>query len=351
MKKQKRFYFELFTLILLSSCTSRPDPIAVEIIPPEIIQFESSIQPEIILPEIVPVNPLIFIIEQVKLNENDIEKYFILDQSGNIIVKADIKDSTGDFEIIYYLTEAKTLENSLYEVQFTARNTKTEEIMDDVLVWKPIAGDAGILLSFDDSYVDRWTEYLYLFDIYRAKVTFFLMGEFNPFSHLALERGHDVGYHSLNHLDLRTLSAESFERETSEGAQLFREEGVPVLSFAYPYGFSSPWMNEALLQTFSVLRGYGVTFRIYNKNEINSSYVSSRAIDNTVIREENDFNRIITSMLRTVKFLDGNWVLPLTTHDISDAAWAIRPHRLEFVLGLAVELKLKFYRFSDFSEP
>jgi peptidoglycan/xylan/chitin deacetylase (PgdA/CDA1 family) len=202
----------------------------------------------------------------------------------------------------------------------------------------------------DDDYVKAWEQSFDLFDKYGARITFFIQGEYIPFTVKALERGHDVGFHSINHLDLRKVSAEKFRKETVEPLSSYRREGVPLLSFAYPFGFSEPWMHKILLETFSILRGYGTTFRLYNEAEIRSGYIISRAIDNTVIRGEENFNRLITLMLRTVKFIDGGF-LPLTTHDISDTAlWGISKRRLEFLLKTASELKLKFYLYSDFSK-
>ena len=122
-------------------------------------------------------------------------------------------------------------------------------------------------------------------------------------------------------------------------------------SFAYPYGFSEQWMHDALLPSYSVLRGYGTTFRLYNENQIRSGYIISRAIDNTVIKGDENFERLIALMLRTVKFLDDGRILPLTTHDISNTAhWGITPARLEFLLKTATDLHLKFYRYCDFAD-
>ena len=109
-------------------------------------------------------------------------------------------------------------------------------------------------------------------------------------------------------------------------------------------------MHEILSQHFAVLRGYGVTYRLYTEDKIRSSYISSRAIDNTVIRGDEDYERIVKSMLRSVKFLEGDQILPLTSHDISFAAWAINPQRLEILFKSAIELGLKFYRYSDFAD-
>jgi hypothetical protein len=108
-------------------------------------------------------------------------------------------------------------------------------------------------------------------------------------------------------------------------------------------------MHDVLLHSFGVLRGYGVTFRLYSEDEIRHGYISSRAIDNTVIPSDEDFFSIVQQMLITVKFMDKKLVLPLTTHDISTAAhWSVSPRRLEFLLKTANDLGLTFYRYSDF---
>jgi hypothetical protein len=73
-------------------------------------------------------------------------------------------------------------------------------------------------------------------------------------------------------------------------------------------------------------------------------------MDTTLCRGEDHFQKTILSMLCTVKFLGNRQILPLTTHDISDdAAWGISAERLEFLLQSASDLKLKFYRYSDFT--
>ncbi|MDR1128036.1 MAG: polysaccharide deacetylase, partial [Treponema sp.] len=152
----------------------------------------------------------------------------------------------------------------------------------------------------------------------------------------------------LNHLDLRKQSWETFHEETILGAASFWEAGIVLSAFAYPYGFSEPWMHEVLLQTYPVLRGYGVTFRLYDSGGISSAHIISKAVDNTVIKGEENFDRLVGVMLRTAGFLD--MVLPLTSHDISDdALWGITPRRLEYLLKTALDLQLRFYVYRDFA--
>jgi peptidoglycan/xylan/chitin deacetylase (PgdA/CDA1 family) len=331
----------LFPALVLCACASRPRPPAItlppaEELPPHLKQpFEQAL-------------------EKIKHNGKDMDKYFILDE-GRIVVKSNLRDENGDFEIIYDLENAREIENSFYEVGFSCRDTESGMLLKDTLVWNPLASDGGLLLSFDDDYTDSWERYFDLFDKYKARVTFFINGKANAgktgaFCARALNRGHDVGYHSLSHKDLRKISREEFNREAIEPVRSFRDAGFPVSSFAYPFGFAEPWMHDALLRSFSVLRGYGTTFRLYSKEQIGNRYISSRAIDNTVIPYDEDFYRAVNLMLKTVKFIDKNLVLPLTTHDISASAqWGISPRRLEFLLKTASDLGLAFYCYGDFA--
>ncbi|MCL2214122.1 MAG: polysaccharide deacetylase family protein [Treponema sp.] len=342
MKKPAGHFLCTLLAVFLVSCASRPVTIANDIYIPPIVP---EIHPEFMT---APVLSIEQVIEIIRKNEANIDKYFIFDENRQITVKANITDGTRNFEVTYDLNNAVKLQNSSYEVRFIIREKGTGLTLEDTLIWIPRTGNAGLLLSFDDDYMDTWEQYLDFFDDYGAKVTFFIIGEYNPFCTIALNRGHDIGFHTLSHLDLRQLSGTDFYLETIESVQSFRQEGIPVSSLAFPYGFSEAWMYDVLLEYYSVLRGYGTTFRLYDKDNIGSSHIISRAIDNTVLQGEDNFDHTIRLMLMTVKFMDKNWVLPLTSHDISNAAWAIRHRRLEFLLGTAVDLGLKFYLFSDF---
>jgi peptidoglycan/xylan/chitin deacetylase (PgdA/CDA1 family) len=331
----------LALLILLASCTAGP---AVredyEDMPPE--------------PENPPseevYSEMDLLIKRVKQNGENIKKYFVLDEDSNIIVKAGFEDAPG-FEVVYDLENAVKEENSPppgLRVNFTVTQMPAGPSRQDSFVWSSGGENAGLLLSFDDAYMKTWEQYFDLFAQYGARVTFFIQGSFSPFCDEAIRRGHDIGYHSLNHLDLRKQSRTKFNEETLLGAESFWDAGVALPAFAYPYGFSEPWMHEALLKTYSILRGYGVTFRLYNRDEISSAYISSKAVDNTVIKGEENFDRLISVMLRTAGFLD--MVLPLTSHDISDTAqWGITPRRLEYLLKTASDLGLRFYVYRDFA--
>ena len=292
--------------------------------------------------------------DRIKQNSPGIKKYFILDENKDIIVKADYSDIRPDtkeiehFEVIYDLKNPEADGKGGFLVPFTMRSMETGEIIQDKLFWKPERDGTGILLSFDDDFMENWEQNFNLFDHYNARVTFFIQGEFCTFSNTALDRGHDVGYHSLNHLNLPKVSHEVFEIETLSKVEDFRNAGVPLTSFAYPYGLSEPWMNDELMKSFKILRGYGVTFRVYDRASIREGYSSSKALDNILFKQDKDFEATVDIMFRTIKFIGENLILPLTTHIISDDAdWGIKPHRLRYLLQSANDLQLNYYRYKD----
>ena len=297
-------------------------------------------------------------VRRVKENAPDVIKYIILDENRDIVIKADIFDDRAEmlealeemriFEVIYDMKQAEADGEGGFIVPFTVTFPWTAESRSDTLSWKPQKDAAGILLAFDDYYTEAWENNFDLLDRYNARVTFFIQGEYCSFCEAAIKRGHDVGFHTINHLNLPKVSREIFDEETQTGVDGFREAGLPLTSFAYPFGLSEEWMHEELLKTFKILRGYGVTFRVYDRQTIREGYSSSKALDNILFKQDEEFEALINLMFRAVRFVGGNLILPLTTHDISDTAdWGIKPKRLTYLLQTANDLQLVFYRYKD----
>jgi peptidoglycan/xylan/chitin deacetylase (PgdA/CDA1 family) len=325
--KNRGFLLYLPLLCLWVSCASRPPPAKEPL-------------------EKIP--SLDRVLQQIKENGPEIKKYVLLDETGAFVVKADIayRSAAGEteiFEAVYDLNAPG------FEIPFLLRSPSGIEVRD-ALHWTLQDDQAGLLLGFDDDYHDVWEQNFELFDRWGAKVTFFVQGAFCSFCIAALERGHDVGYHTAHHLNLPKVSRDVFFEETVSEIPGFRNNGVPLTSFAYPYGLSEPWMHEELLKSFKLLRGYGVTFRIYDTEALRKGYIISKALDTILFKEDDAFESLTSLMLRTVKFIGGDTVLPLTTHTISDTAdWGIKPGRLEYLLKTARDLGLKFYRYCDFT--
>jgi len=357
--KNHLFFVYILVFAFFLSCAGRRPAVIESAPPPQTKQPIEAVTVSIpeSIPESIPLSTVDLAIRRIERN-SDIKKYYILEKNGDITVKGEFSEISRNqrnqeepefFEVTYDMNLTAELSADFgYIVPFALKSNKTEMVVYDRFLWKPQKESAGILLTFDDNYLEAWKENFDLLDSYNAKATFFVQGQYSSFCQEALERGHDIGYHTKSHLDLRKVSREVFIKETLTPIESFRKAGIPLNSFAYPFGFFDPWMNEELLKHYSILRGYGVTFRLYDKTQIRSGYISSKALDNTLFKKDEDFMAAVDLMLKTVKFIGGGHVLPLTTHDISDTAtWGIKPQRLEYLLKTANDLQLVFYTYKD----
>ena len=187
-------------------------------------------------------SPLESAIYKIKQNSPEIKKYFLFDETGALIVKAELAETRQDtgkteYQVLYDLKKLQIESAGSYWVPFTVKCLETGAVQKDILLWKPQKDGTGILLSFDDDFFDIWEQYFDLFDRYNAHVTFFVLGTYSSFSEKAMKRGHDVGYHSLRHSNLPKVSRQTFYTETISPVENFRNAGVPLVSFAYPFGF------------------------------------------------------------------------------------------------------------------
>jgi len=348
----------VFLLILLAflgiSCASRPPAAPVDIISQLKLSNEE------------PTDPFERALWNIKMDTPLFNKYFeggaaVVSGSGikgaeNIFVKGECLIEGNKFRVSYDLANAVLAGKNIFCIPFFMENLTNGVSRNDELFWTPADDEAGILLSFDDDHWHTWRQYFNMFDRYGAKVTFFVQGSLEhdsgeegilDFCIEALGRGHDLGFHTINHYNLTKVSREIFDFETIETAETFSKAGIPFSAFGFPFGFSEPWMREALAPFFPYTRGYGVNIRFYDSETITSRYLVSAALDNVIYTDSVKFENDIHLMLLAAKFT-GNSIVPFTTHDISDTAqWSIKPNHLEFLLKTARELKLKFYTYND----
>jgi peptidoglycan/xylan/chitin deacetylase (PgdA/CDA1 family) len=205
----------------------------------------------------------------------------------------------------------------------------------------------GIVLSFDDYHLTAWEKHFDLFDEYEAKVTFFVderKRNVFAFCNSAQERGHEIGYHTKNHLHLREVSRKKFFEETVSRIDAFKDAGIELKSFAYPYGEYDSWMHKELLKYYKIVRGFD-KFKRYTMDEIKSGFIYSESIDNIRYKSDVYFYDKVNNMLQSAR--EYGKIVALTSHSISGNDWGITPKRLEWVLKKCQEYGLTFYRYND----
>jgi len=212
----------------------------------------------------------------------------------------------------------------------------------------------GVILSFDDFHFTSWRKNGFpLFAKYDAKVTFFFderHGVDFDFCRDAQDLGHEIGYHTVNHLSATTLSVEDLLSEAVYHIPAFKEEGIEPTSFAYPYGNYNTQTNTQLLKYYKVIRGFYSSSRyvLYSREQMKSGFLNSTSLDNANYPQDAEefFRSKVTEILEKAK--KQKRYIVFCTHNIGTTSdWGIPLERLEFVLQKCRELELEFYTFKD----
>lgn len=205
----------------------------------------------------------------------------------------------------------------------------------------------GILLAFDDYAVESWENAFDLFDKYDVNVNFFINAtEPTEFCFEAERRGHEIGFHTKGHAKLTEVSEEEFYEETVSVLDDFRNQGIEMTSFAYPYGEYEEWMNVELLRYYDTVRGAWI-YRGYNRESISEGFVEAISIDNLHFESDEEFRREIQKMLDDLLACEEGTVVSMFSHGIDAGDWCISPERLEILFQEAEKRGIEFYTFRE----
>lgn len=151
----------------------------------------------------------------------------------------------------------------------------------------PIKLQAGVVITFDDDYVDEWFQVNSVLEPYDWKATFFVT-KFNQLSQEKIQKlkdlknyGHEIGGHGLNHLNATSFISENgtsqyLSQEIYPMVSLMSENNLEPTSFAYPYGARNGSIDEVLLNEFKILRG--TCYGNQNPTAQNCYYNKSRVV-------------------------------------------------------------------------
>lgn len=125
---------------------------------------------------------------------------------------------------------------------------------------------SGVVLTFDDDYIENWKMAASQLKIYSWRATFCVcrIGLMNQDRIHTLQEfqkyGHEIAGHGVNHINtLQYVSINGVQKfyddEISPMMVKMNENGLHVTSFAYPYGLRDDITDDKLFSTFKVLRG------------------------------------------------------------------------------------------------
>ncbi|CAN5437919.1 hypothetical protein BH18THE1_BH18THE1_01660 [soil metagenome] len=108
--------------------------------------------------------------------------------------------------------------------------------------------DKIVILNFDDGRESQFTQAKPILDKYGFKATFYVVCNYignkpgfmnwNEVKRL-YDEGHDIGSHSMNHVNLGNLSKKNLKFEIGNSIKCLENHGIDVTSFAYPFNKGS----------------------------------------------------------------------------------------------------------------
>lgn len=218
---------------------------------------------------------------------------------------------------------------------------------------------AGVVLSFDDDYINDWFKTNQKLKKYSWKASFCVskINTLNSYEIYKLrelqKEGHEIAGHSLNHYNAvdficdRTIE-EYLDQEINPMVDLMNFYGFKVTSFVYPFGSRNKKLDSALLKKFDIIRGRAFCETNPKKQGCyynNSRLVYSFSIDDT----HNHFN--IPYLLKLLDYAKkNNLIIILNSHKTVkevDGDYQTKNKTLELICKYITNNNMKFYSLSD----
>lgn len=218
---------------------------------------------------------------------------------------------------------------------------------------------AGVVLSFDDAYVNEWFETNKELKKYSWKATFFVskintlsLSEVNKLIKLQTE-GNEIAGHGLHHYNAATFISnhtidQYLNQEINPMLDLMNFYGLKISSFAYPYGGRTNKLDSTLLSKFKIVRGRAFCEESASKQGCyfnNSKLVFSFSIDDT----HNHFN--IPHLLKLLNYVKKNHkILILNSHKTVKNVttdYETKNATLELICKYVRQNNMNFYTMSE----
>lgn len=148
----------------------------------------------------------------------------------------------------------------------------------------------SLALTFDDHYVDEWLSASDIFKAHDVRATFYVTGFPNVPSmgvlklHKLLDRGHEIGFHSVSHLNAvetsKTQGIDGYiQSEIFPGLEGMKLLGFNPTSFAYPYNAHNDELDKALKPYFTTMRARAETLEDALQWKIRKPILKARSCD------------------------------------------------------------------------
>lgn len=131
--------------------------------------------------------------------------------------------------------------------------------------WRNSSLKSGVVLSFDDNFIEAWHSTLNIFSKYNSFVTFFVCKpqqlSNRQFHKLRIiqNHGHEIGCHGAMHIKAvdyikRNTLMGYISAEIVPSIRALKDAGFPCKSFSYPFGSHTDETDRILPKYFSTIR-------------------------------------------------------------------------------------------------
>jgi peptidoglycan/xylan/chitin deacetylase (PgdA/CDA1 family) len=218
---------------------------------------------------------------------------------------------------------------------------------------------AGVILSFDDAYVDEWFEADQALKKYGWKATFNVcridsIGAPQIKKLLEMQKeGHEIAGHGYHHYNAVKFVKQNgihayMAQEIDPMIASMKKLSFKATSFAYPYGERSDELDRALSRRYKIIRGRAFGGELPEKQDSyfnNSKIVFAFDIDNSHVHFS------IPYVLRLLDYAKkNNKILLLCGHkpvkEVTEN-YQTKIETLEFICKYMKQNDLKFYTTSD----
>jgi len=144
----------------------------------------------------------------------------------------------------YYVTP-ETFESEIRLLHDWEYTSITTEMLVEAITEGAELPARPVLITFDDGNLDNYTTAFPIMQKYGFTGVMYLVNNYIGYDQYMnkdqilemVAAGWEVGSHSMNHFDLKAISPQQQRNEIVESRELLEELlGVPVLTFAYPFG-------------------------------------------------------------------------------------------------------------------
>jgi len=221
---------------------------------------------------------------------------------------------------------------------------------------------AGVVISFDDAYVNEWFDADKVLKKYKWKATF-CVSKINTLNESEIAKlqqlqseGHEIAGHGFHHYNAVKFIAqfgtkEYVKQEIEPMLVLMKSYSLHVSSFAYPEGERSPALDGVLLDNFKILRGRSFGGEIPSKQ---SCFFKNSKIEFGFDIDNNHIHFSIPYLVKLLNYARKNKkILILSSHkpvDSLTANYQTKVETLEFICKYMKQNNMKFYTLSDLNK-